>query len=113
MSDTPPNPCSNCGTALTHCTEMRHPSDTNDTPATACCNRCLLHSSARLHAGSALGVGDAFRKVPPPVLREYAVRNASGDVFPMPSRAYAQHVAEGAPDLQAVSRPVPPWEVLR
>jgi hypothetical protein len=50
---------------------------------------------------------------PLPKLREYAVRNSQGEIFPMPSLDYAQHVAEGAPDLQAVSRSVPTWEVLR
>jgi hypothetical protein len=159
VSDTPPNPCRSCGTALQHCLEMRNPCELDDVCATACCNECLLHYPG-LHTLSAsnqrttreLRPGDTVRAAGPtvrtvlvndpprpgsrwhvlgfrdgtsfwsaqddcwelaPVLREYAIRNSQGEIFPMPSRAYAQHVAEGAPDLQAVSRPVPPWEVLR
>ena len=60
--------------------------------------------------------GDTWELVsaatPPEV--QYAVRNANGEIFPAPSRDWAQHVADGgAPDLEVVSRTVSPWEVLR
>jgi hypothetical protein len=114
----PPNPCRSCGTALQHCLEMR------DETATYCCRSCLAQIS--LHAGSPPETEQArrarhltpgaHRTTAPPVLWEYAVRNPQGEIFPMPSRAVALQIVRlqlfAGDDLEAVSRPVPPWEVL-
>jgi hypothetical protein len=63
--------------------------------------------------------GDLWELVPPPPTPapevQYGVRNASGEIFPVPSRKVAQQLVDigPAPDLEVVSRTVSPWEVLR
>lgn len=117
---TPPDACRFCGTALQHCLEMRNGPSVSEC-GTYCCAPCAENVDAHYtpeteqerRARHLTPGAHRTAAEPPPMLREYAVRNASGDVFPCPTRRYAEFLADAQPEITAVSRTVSAWQDLR